>query len=137
MRLQYPSNVKIIKLPCTGKVDLIHLLRSFEKGADGVCVVGCMEGACQYTSGNIRARKRVEEARRVLDSIKIGGERVQMFNLSSSEAPQFVKVITEMTRKNKGDGPQPHKSSKFKAQSSKPKRSKLTSFSFRLCASSL
>ena len=109
MRLQYPSNVKIIKLPCTGKVDLIHLLRSFEKGADGVCVIGCLEGACQFTSGNIRARKRVEEARRVLDSIRIGGERVQMFNLSSSEAPQFVKVITEMTEKIKEMGPNPVK----------------------------
>ena len=109
MRLQYPGNTKIIKLPCTGRVDLIHLLRSFEKGADGVCVVGCLEGACQFTSGNIRARKRVEEAKRILDSIHIGGERVEMFNLSSSEAPLFVKVITEMTEKIKEMGPNPMK----------------------------
>jgi len=115
MRLQYPSNVKIIKLPCTGKVDLIHLVRSFEKGADGVCVIGCLEGACQYTSGNIRARKRVEEAQRILDSIKIGGERVQMFNLSSSEAPLFVKVISEMTEKIKEMGPNPIKTAMKKA----------------------
>ncbi len=115
MRLQYPSSVKIIKLPCTGKVDLIHLLRSFEKGADGVCVIGCLEGACQYTSGNIRARKRVEEARRILDSIKMGGERVQMFNLSSSEAPTFVKLITEMTANIKELGPNPMKTAMKRA----------------------
>ncbi len=136
MRLQYPSNVKIIKLPCTGKVDLIHLLRSFEKGADGVCVVGCMEGACQYTSGNIRARKRVEEAQRILDSIKIGGERVQMFNLSSSEAPLFVKRISEFTGKLKEMGPNPIKaeSSKLKAQSIKAQGSLLSASSFELRA---
>ena len=68
-----------------------------------------MEGACQFTSGNIRARKRVEEAQRILESIKTGGERVQMFNLSSSEAPQFVKVITELTEKIKEMGPNPVK----------------------------
>ena len=136
MRLQYPSNVKIIKLPCTGKVDLIHLLRSFEKGADGVCVVGCMEGACQYTSGNIRARKRVEEAQRILESIKIGGERAQMFNLSSSEAPLFVKRITEFTEKLKDMGPNPIKaeSSKLKAQSIKAQGSLLSASSFELRA---
>jgi len=136
MRLQYPSNVKIIKLPCTGRVDLIHLLRSFEKGADGVCVIGCMEGACQFTSGNIRARKRVEEAQRILDSIKIGGERVQMFNLSSSEAPQFVKVISELTEKIKEMGPNPMKaeSSKLKAQSIKAQGSLLSASSFELRA---
>ncbi len=136
MRLQYPSNVKIIKLPCTGKVDLIHLLRSFEKGADGVCVIGCMEGACQFTSGNIRARKRVEEAQRILDSIKIGGKRVQMFNLSSSEAPLFVKRISELTEKIKEMGPNPMKaeSSKLKAQSIKARGSLLSASSFELRA---
>ncbi len=115
MRLQYPSNVKIIKLPCTGKVDLIHLLRSIEKGADGVCVIGCLEGACQFTSGNIRARKRVGEAQRILDGINIGGERVRMYNLSSSEAPLFVKVISEMTEKIKEMGPNPIKTAMKRA----------------------
>ncbi len=136
MRLQYPSNVKIIKLPCTGKVDLIHLLRSFEKGADGVCVVGCMEGACQYTSGNIRARKRVKEAQRILDGLRMGGERVQMFNLSSSEAPRFVQVITEMTQKIKEMGPNPIKvqSLKLKAQTANAQSFPLSASSFELQA---
>ena len=115
MRLQYPSNIKIIKLPCTGKVDLIHLLRSMEKGADGVYVVGCLEGSCQFTSGNIRARKRVEQAQKILEGIGIGGERVQMYNLSSSEAPRFVEVAVEMTEKIKEMGPNPMKLANKKA----------------------
>jgi coenzyme F420-reducing hydrogenase delta subunit len=112
MRLQYPSNVKIICLPCTGKVDLIHILRAFEKGADGVYVVGCLEGACQFTSGNLRARKRVEQARALLEKIGIGGERVQMYNLSSSEAPRFVQIASEMTQKIMSLGPNPIKVAK-------------------------
>ncbi len=115
MRLQYPSNINIIKLPCTGKIDLIHLLRSFEKGADGVYVVGCLEGACQFTSGNIRARKRVEQAQEILEKIGVGGERVQMFNLSSSEAPHFVQVAVEMTEKIRDMGPNPIKTAMQKA----------------------
>ena len=109
MRLRYPSNIKIIKLPCTGKIDVIHLLKSFEKGADGVYVLGCLEGACQFTSGNLRARKRVEQAQQILETVGIGGERVQMYNLSSSEAPMFVQIATEMTDKIIEMGPIPIK----------------------------
>ena len=107
--MKYPSNIKIIKVPCTGKVDVIHLLRSFEKGADGVYVLGCLEGSCQFNNGNIRARKRVEQAQKILDSVGIGGERVQMYNLSSSEAPLFVKIACEMTDKIIEMGPNPIK----------------------------
>jgi F420-non-reducing hydrogenase iron-sulfur subunit len=112
MRLQYPNNVKIISIPCTGKVDLIHLLRAFEKGADGAYVLGCLEGECRYDRGNFRARKRVEQARQILESIGIGGDRVQMYNLSSSEAPQFVRFAKEMTEKIKKMGPNPIKLAK-------------------------
>jgi coenzyme F420-reducing hydrogenase delta subunit len=114
MRLQYPGNIRIIKVPCTGKVDLIHLLRAMEKGADGVYVLGCLEGACQFTSGNIRARKRVEQAQQILEGIGIGGERVQMYNLSSSEAPRFVEIVNEMTERIKEMGPNPIKLNKKK-----------------------
>jgi F420-non-reducing hydrogenase iron-sulfur subunit len=114
MRLQYPNNVKIISIPCTGKVDLIHILRAFEKGADGVYVLGCLEGECRYDRGNFRARKRVEQAQQILESIGIGGDRVQMYNLSSSEAPQFVRFAKEMTEKIKKMGPNPIKLAKKK-----------------------
>jgi len=109
MRLQYPSSVKIVSVPCTGKVDLIHILRAFEKGADGVYVLGCLEGECRYESGNIRARKRVEKAKDIIERIGIGGERVAMYNLSSSEAPRFVEYAKEMTDRIRELGPNPIK----------------------------
>jgi coenzyme F420-reducing hydrogenase delta subunit len=112
MRLSYPTNIRIICLPCTGKVDLIHIMRAFEKGADGVYVAGCLEGTCQFNTGNMRARKRVEQAQRILEKIGIGGERVQMYNLSSSEAPRFVQIAEEMTAKIAALGPNPIKLAK-------------------------
>ena len=109
MRLSYPTNIKIIRVPCTGKVDIIHILRAFEKGADGVYAVGCMEGDCHYTSGNFRARKRVDQAKALLDTVGVGGERVEMHNLASSEGPLFAKIATEFVGKIMDLGPNPIK----------------------------
>ena len=109
MRLSYPSNIKIIRVPCTGKVDILHVLRAFEKGADGVYAVGCLEGDCHFNSGNFRARKRIEQAQILLDAIGVGGERVQMYNLSSSEAPRFVEIAVEMDARIRELGPNPIK----------------------------
>jgi F420-non-reducing hydrogenase iron-sulfur subunit len=109
MRLNYPSSVKIIRVPCTGKVDVIHMLRAFEKGADGVYVVGCEEGTCQYTNGNFRARKRVEQVQQLLDAIGIGGQRAQMYNLSSGEGTRFAQFATEMDKRIRELGPNPIK----------------------------
>jgi len=107
MRLQYPSSVKIVRVPCTGKVDIQHLLRAFEKGADGAYIVGCMEGECHYNKGNFRARKRMLQVRRILDTIGLGGQRVEMFNLSSAEAPRFVEAAREMHERILELGPNP------------------------------
>ncbi len=115
MRLQYPSNIKIILVPCTGKVDVLYILRAFEKGADGVYVVGCLEGDCHFDNGNFRARKRVEQAQKILDVIGVGGERAQMYNLSSSEAPRFAEIAIEMDEKIRALGPNPIKAAKQKA----------------------
>jgi F420-non-reducing hydrogenase iron-sulfur subunit len=109
MRLTYPSNIKIIRVPCTGKVDILHVLRAFEKGADGVYAVGCMEGDCHFNSGNFRARKRIEQAQKLLEAVGVGGERVAMYNLSSSEAPRFVEIAVEMEAKIRKIGPNPIK----------------------------
>ncbi len=109
MRLRYPGNIRIIRVPCTGKVDIIHILRSFEKGADGVYIVGCMEGDCRFVSGNLRARKRIEKAKEILDIVGVGSDRVHMFNLSSSEGPRFAEIASEMTEKVRRLGPNPVK----------------------------
>lgn len=109
MRLAYPTNIHIVRVPCTGKVDVIHILRAFEKGADGVYVVGCREGDCHYQSGNFRARKRVEQARQILTTIGVGGERVEMFNLSSSDGPRFAQIAQQMLERIAAAGPNPIK----------------------------
>ena len=107
MRLEYPANIKIIRLPCSGKIDVMHLLRAFQKGADGVYVVGCLEGSCHYNEGNYRARERVEYVRMLLDEIGIEGDRVRMYNLTSGEGPAFAAYAKEMTEHIKALGPNP------------------------------
>ncbi len=115
MRLQYPSDIRIIRVPCTGKVDVIHILHAFEKGADGAYVVGCMEGECHFNKGNFRARKRVEQAQKILETIGIGGQRTRMYNLASSEGPLFAKYATEFVEDIRKMGPNPVKLAKKKA----------------------
>jgi F420-non-reducing hydrogenase iron-sulfur subunit len=116
MRLSYPTDVRVIRVPCTGKVDLIHILKAFEKGADGVYLVGCMEGSCFYEQGNYRARKRVEQAKKLLEMVGTGGERVRMYNLSSGEAPLFAQYAREMSEHIRALGPNPAKIAGAKAR---------------------
>ena len=105
MRIQYPPNVRIILLPCTGKVDAIHLMKAFEDGADGVFVAGCLEGQCHYLEGNLRAKKRVAYVKRLLTEVDIEPERIEMFNLSSAMGGRFAEIVEEMTQRIKELGP--------------------------------
>ena len=114
MRLSYPSNIKTIQVPCTGRVDIIHLLKAIEDGADGVYVAGCLEGECHYLSGNLKARKRVEYVKTVLEELGIEPDRVQMYNLSAGEGPRFAEIAREMDKRIRELGPSPLKSSKEK-----------------------
>ncbi len=119
MRLSYPTNIKIVKVPCTGRVDIMLMMKAFENGADGVYLVGCMEGDCHYLTGNLKARKRVEYVKKLLDECGIGSERVAMYNLSSAQGQRFAEIAREMGEKIKGLGPNPSKnSSTFKVQGS-------------------
>jgi F420-non-reducing hydrogenase iron-sulfur subunit len=106
-RLCYPPNVKIIRVPCSGKVDTLHLLKAFENGADGVYVAGCLEGDCHFKSGNVRAAKRVAQVRRLLDEIGIGGERLEMVNLSAGMGERFAETARQITEKIRKLGPNP------------------------------
>lgn len=94
-------------LPCTGRIDESLLLKAFENGADGVMVVGCLEGDCHYISGNIRARARVKRIFDILDSIKLGAERIRMFNLSAGEGSKFAAFANEFVEKIRELGPSP------------------------------
>ncbi len=114
MRLSYPPNVKVVLLPCTGGVDPLYILRAFEAGADGVFVAGCLEGQCHYQVGNLQAKSRVRYLKRLLDEVGIGGERLEMFNLSSAQGPRFAEAAREMTERITALGPSPVKRLKAK-----------------------
>ena len=107
MRLSYPDNVKVIQVPCTGRVDIIHLLKAIEDGADGVYVAGCLEGECHFINGNLKAKKRVQYVKKILEEVGVEPERVEMFNLSAGEGPRFAQIATEMTNRIKELGPSP------------------------------
>jgi coenzyme F420-reducing hydrogenase delta subunit len=115
MRLHYPTNVKIIKLPCSGRAEVLHLMQAIEKGADGVFVAGCLEGDCHYQVGNLRAKKRVAYVKEILEKVGIGGERIAMYNLSAGQGPRFAEIAREMTEIIKKLGPSPLRIAKQKS----------------------
>jgi F420-non-reducing hydrogenase iron-sulfur subunit len=107
MRLQYAPNVRIVRLLCTGKVDPIFFLKAFEGGADGVFVAGCMPGNCHFLEGNLRAKKRVTYAKKLLDEVGLGGDRLEMYNMSAGEGAKFAAAADEMTERVRKLGPSP------------------------------
>jgi len=106
-RLQYPAGVRIIPTPCTGKLEMEHILEAFEKGVDGILIAGCLEGGCHFVEGNLRARKRTDRIRSILEEIGLGSERLQMVNLSDSMASVFVQHIRELVETIRVLGPNP------------------------------
>ena len=110
MRLSYPADIKVIQVPCTGRVDILHLLNAIEDGADGVYVAGCPEGECHFIEGNLKARRKVEYVKKTLTELGIEPERVEMYNLSSAQGARFAEIAIEMVDKIKALGPTPVKS---------------------------
>ena len=86
---------------------MLHILKAFDGGADGVFVAGCLKGSCHYLEGNIKAEKRVAQSKDILDKIGLGRDRVDMFFMSSSEGTRFRDVATEMTERIRSLGPSP------------------------------
>lgn len=109
MRLSYPADIKVIQVPCTGRVDILHLLNAIEDGADGVYVAGCLEGECHYIEGNLKARRKVNYVKKTLTELGIEPERVEMYNLSSAQGARFAEIAREMADKIKALGPSPVK----------------------------
>ena len=106
-RLVYPTNVKIIRVPCSGKVDALHLVKAFEKGADGVYVAGCLEGDCHFTNGNLKAARIVAGVQKYMEEIGLERERLEMVMMSAGMGYRFAEVATEMTEKIRKLGPSP------------------------------
>ncbi len=108
-RIAYPANVKIIRVPCSGKVDTIHIMKALENGADGVYVAGCLEGDCHFKNGNLRALQRVKQVQALLEEIGIEPERVEMVAMSAGMGERFAEVAFEITDKIRKLGPNPLK----------------------------
>lgn len=107
LRLSYPANVKLIRFPCTGKVDIEYILKAFEEGADGVYVVACPIGNCHHVHGNVRATKRLAYARQLLEKIGLEGDRLGIFYMSGSQAHAFASAAKQMTERVRRLGPSP------------------------------
>lgn len=107
MRLNYPPNVKIVRVPCSGKVDTIHMMKALEKGADGVLVAGCLEGDCHFKSGNTKAAKRVTFVRNLLQEMGFEPERLTMVTMSAGMGTRFAQIAKEFTEQIRQLGPNP------------------------------
>ena len=114
--VQYPANVKFVRMPCSGKTDIRYLLEAFEQGADGVYVVACPIGNCHHVSGNERGLARLKRAQEILDEIGIGSERLEMFFMSGSQAQAFAASVDKMTERIRELGPNPLKLETIPAQ---------------------
>lgn len=106
-RFKYTPSVKIIKVRCTGRVDVKHILYAIKSGADGVMVVGWRPDECQYKSGNFKAQTHVDLANRILDRRGFGNQRVNQYWLSSAESEKLVKSVEDTLEKIRKIGPNP------------------------------
>ena len=107
MAIQYPANVKFVRLPCTGKTDIRYILEAFEQGADGVYVVACPIGNCHHVRGNERGRARLARAGDILEEVGLERERLGMFFMSGSQAQAFAAAAHTMTERIRQLGPNP------------------------------
>jgi len=104
-RLQYPPNVRIVRSPCTGRLEVDYFMKAFENGADGVLVAGCEEGSCHFKEGNLLAKRRVKYTRDILAEAGLEAERLRMVNVSAASAQKFAEYVREMVETVRKLGP--------------------------------
>jgi coenzyme F420-reducing hydrogenase delta subunit len=106
-RLAYPANVRLVRLMCTGMIDVKYILKAFLDGADGVFIGGCHPGDCHYLNGNLKARKRVAGVRKIVEQFGFEPGRLRLQWIGASEGPEFQKNMTEFVDAVKALGPSP------------------------------
>jgi len=104
-RLQYPPNIRIIRVPCSGRVNPLFIMRALRQGADGVLVSGCHPGDCHYMSGNYYARRKFTLLHSLLEHMGVEKGRVQFSWVSASESIKFAQLIKEVTESVRALGP--------------------------------
>jgi F420-non-reducing hydrogenase iron-sulfur subunit len=104
-RIKYAPNVKILRLPCTGRIDFMLLMKAFAEGADGIIVSGCHPNDCHYTSGNFHARRRWIVFRNILDTLGIDTRRIKFSWVSAAEGAKWAEVVNNTVEEIKALGP--------------------------------
>ncbi len=110
-RQQYPPNVRVVHLMCSGAIDVVYVLKALMDGADGVLIGGCHPGDCHYQSGNFKARRRVAILKNILGQLGLSPDRVWLRWISASEGRLFAETVREVTEAVRAMGP-----SEFKTQ---------------------
>ncbi len=111
MRITYPTAVRVIQIPCTGRIDVSLLLQAFEEGADTVFVAGCQIGDCHFREGNIRGKEEVTRCRQLLAEVGLDPERLEFFHVPASAARLFAQCAQEMTLRAQQLGASPLRAS--------------------------
>ena len=106
-RMKYPSNLKSIRVMCSGRVDPAFVLEALRKGVDGVLIAGCHPGDCHYQSGNYKTNRRVKLLKKLLEELGIEPQRIRFEYVSASEGQKFATIVTEFVAEIKKLGPNP------------------------------
>jgi len=106
---EHPEHIKVVVLPCTGKMEAMYALQAFERGLDGVCVVACLEGTCHYLEGNLRAANRIHQTAGILNELKLGEERIAMLHMDATDRDLFKQSAGDFIRRIQKLGPNPLK----------------------------
>lgn len=104
-RLKYPANLRLVRVPCSGRINPQFILKAFQQGFDGVLVSGCHPGDCHYAKGNYYARRRIMLLRRILEFMGIESERFHFDWISAAEGQKFAEVVEKFTEQVRGVGP--------------------------------
>lgn len=100
-RKKYPANIEVIRVPCSGRVDPLFIIKALRLGFDGVLVSGCHPGDCHYQTGNYRTRRRMAITKKFLEYVGVESQRIQVSWVSASEGGKFAEVVTEVTKELK------------------------------------
>ena len=109
LKLTLPANVEIVRVPCAGRIEIIHLLKALEKGADGVLIFACYEENCQFLRGNLRARGRLSYAHKLLEKAGLEKERIEICHLATNSGLKLAETLRRKSEQLKTMGPNPGK----------------------------
>jgi len=108
-RNQYPPNIRMIRVMCSGTIEPLYVVKAFKEGADGVFIGGCHPGDCHYQSGNYKTQRRIVLLKRAISEIGLDPRRIRLEWVSAAEGQRFARIITEFTEEIRKLGPNPLK----------------------------